>query len=112
MQKAESAIVNEKYSVAYGLLKKATTQKPASGRAWLKLGWAASGLGKFGEASRAFQKALDVESGLSEAQFGLAESLRFSGKKEEAIAAYQAYLAMDPSGKDANIAKNALKQLE
>jgi hypothetical protein len=35
-----------------------------------------------------------------------------SGKKDEAIAAYKRYLEMDPKGRDANIAKNALKQLE
>jgi hypothetical protein len=38
--------------------------------------------------------------------------LRFAGQKAEALEAYKAYLAMDPSGRDANIARNAIAQLE
>ncbi|MDP2341259.1 MAG: zinc-ribbon domain-containing protein [Deltaproteobacteria bacterium] len=112
MQKAEKALVSERSQAAYDLLKKAVTMRPDVARPWLKLGWAAMDTGRHGEAQRAFKRALDVDSSLSEAQFGLAEALSFGGKKPEALAAYKAYLAMDPSGKEANIAKRAIEQLE
>ena len=112
MQKAEKALVSERSKTAYDLLKKAVALRPEVARPWLKLGWAATDTNRHAEAQRAFRKALDVDSSMSEAQFGLAESLRFSGKKDEALAAYKAYLKQDPTGKEASIAKNAIQQLE
>ena len=78
----------------------------------LKQAWAALDASRHSEAIRLFNKALSLSPSLSEAQFGLAEASRFAGKNEQAASAYRRYLEMDPSGKDANIAKNALKQLE
>ncbi len=112
MQKAEKALVGERSQAAYDLLKKAVALRPEVARPWLKLGWAALDLNRHGEAQRAFKRAIDTDGALSEAQFGLAESLRFGGKKDEALAAYKAYLQLDPSGKEANIARNAIQQLE
>ncbi len=112
MRQGERALVSERSAAAYAAFKKATQKDTTSQRAWLKLGWAALDTGKKAEAVRAFERALSLSPGLSEAQFGLAEALRFSGRKDDAIAAYKRYLEMDPKGKDANIAKNALKQLE
>ncbi len=112
MQKAEKALVSDRSKAAYDLLKRAVALRGDVARPWLKLGWASVDLGKHAEAQRAFRKALDIDGGLSEAQFGLAEALRFGGNKPEAVVAYKAYLQMDPAGKDAGIAKNALSQLE
>lgn len=112
MARGEKALVTERSAVAYEAFKKATQKNPASARAWLKLGWASLDSGKKSDAPRAFERALAVSPSLVEARFGLAEALRFAGRTDEAIAAYKAYLAQDPTGKDANIAKNALKQLE
>ena len=112
MQKAEKALVSERSQAAYDLLKKAVLLRPDVARPWLKLGWAAMDTSRHSEAQRAFKKALDADAGLSEAQFGLAEALRFAGKKPEALAAFKAYLAMDPNGKEAGIARNAIQQLK
>jgi len=112
MARGEKALVSERSAVAFEAFKKATAKNPGSARAWLKLGWAALDSGKKADAARAFERALAVSPSLAEARFGLAEALRFAGRTDEAIAAYKAYLAQDPTGKDANIAKNALKQLE
>ena len=112
MMRGEKALKSERSAAAHEAFKRATQKNPASARAWLNLGWACLDTGKKAEAPRAFEKALSLSPALSEARFGLAEALRFAGRNDEAIAAYQAYLEQDPGGKDAGIAKNALKQLE
>ncbi len=89
-----------------------TTPKVESGAALVKQGWNAIDAGRHGEAVRLFNKALSTSPPLSEAQFGLAEALRFAGRREDAVVAYRRYLVLEPSGKDANIARNALQQLE
>ncbi len=112
MSRGDKALSAGRSSSAYDAFKKATAKEPNNARAWLKLGWAALDSGKKGEAPRAFDKALSISPQLHEARFGLAEALRFAGRTDEAIAAYKRYLQDDPSGKDANIARNAIKQLE
>ena len=112
MRRGENALVSDRSIAAWDAFKKASALRPGVARPWLKLGWASVDLGRFGEAQRAFQKALSIDGGLSEAQFGLAEALKFAGRKDEALAAYKAYLVMDPSGRDAAIARNAISQLE
>ena len=112
MMRGEKALKSERSAAAHEAFKRATQKNPASARAWLNLGWACLDTGKKAEAPRAFEKALSLSPALSEARFGLAEALRFAGRTDDAIAAYRAYLEQDPGGKDAGIAKNALKQLE
>jgi tetratricopeptide (TPR) repeat protein len=112
MQKAERALLADRSKLAYPLLKRAVSKRPDLARPWLKLGWAALDLGKHGESIAAFRRALAVNDGLGEAQFGLAEALRFSGQREAALAAYRTYLQTDPGGKDAAIARAAIAALE
>jgi predicted Zn finger-like uncharacterized protein len=112
MARAEKALAAGRGQAAYDALKRATTKNPGSAKAWLKFGWAALDVGRKSEAPRYFQRALAASPSLSEAQFGLAEALRFAGRTSEAVVAYKQYLEMDPGGKDAGIAKNAIKQLE
>lgn len=112
MGRGEKAVATGRAQAAYDAFKRATAKNPGSAKAWLKFGWAALDLGRKSEAPRYFQRALAASPSLSEAQFGLAEALRFSGRTSEAVVAYKQYLEMDPTGKDAGIAKNAIKQLE
>jgi tetratricopeptide (TPR) repeat protein len=112
MVRGEKALVAGRGQAAYDAFKRATTKNPASGKAWLKCGWAALDIGRKSEAPRLFQRALAASPSLAEAQFGLAEALRFSGRTTEAVVAYKQYLEMDPTGRDAGIAKKAIKQLE
>ena len=112
MPRAERALLAERSQEALELYRKATQLRPDVARPWLKLGWAAIDLSRTSEAITAFRRALEINESLSEAQFGLAEALRFAGRTSDAVAAYRTYLAMDPEGKDAAIAKNAILQLE
>jgi predicted Zn finger-like uncharacterized protein len=112
MQKAERALVNDQSRTAFELFTRATKLKPSAPRPWLKLGWAALDLNKHADAIRAFHRALLLDEGLSDAQFGLAEAYNFSGRKAQALEAYRTYLKMDPNGKDAAVARRAIKSLE
>jgi tetratricopeptide (TPR) repeat protein len=112
MRRGENALVADRSGLAYEAFKKATTLRGGVARPWLKLGWAAVDLGRFVEAQRAFQTALGIDAALAEAQFGLAEALKFSGRNAEAVEAYKAYLALEPDGRDAAIARNAIAQLQ
>ncbi len=112
MQKAERARINEKSAAARDFLQQALKLKPSSSRAWLGLGWASLDLERRTEAIKAFQRALTIDDGLADAHFGLAEALRFSGQKSEAVEEYRMYLKMDPVGRDAAVAKNAIDALQ
>jgi tetratricopeptide (TPR) repeat protein len=112
MRRGEQALVAERSLVAFEAFKKASQLRPGVARPWLKLGWASLDVSRYGEAERSFERALSIDANLAEAQFGLAESLRFAGKKPEALAAYRAYVAMDPNGRDAGIARRVIEQLQ
>ncbi len=62
-------------------------------------------------AEASFQAALRLRPDHADALLGLAETYRFEGKKADAIATYERYLARFPSGEEAEVAKNALAQL-
>jgi len=68
-------------------------------------------LENFAPAEASFEAALRIEPDQPDAMLGLAESYRFEGKKTEAIAQYEKYLARHPDGDDVEVAKNALEQL-
>jgi predicted Zn finger-like uncharacterized protein len=112
MRRGEQALVAERSVAAFESFKKASQLRPGVARPWLKLGWASLDVSRYGEAERAFARALAIDATLAEAQFGLAESLRFAGKKTEALAAYRAYVAMDPGGRDAGIARRVIEELQ
>jgi predicted Zn finger-like uncharacterized protein len=111
MARGEKAMTLGKDLAAWDAFRRATTKNPKSAKAWLKLGWAALDTGKKAEAPRHFQRAIALSPSLSEAQFGLAEAYRFLGRADDAVAAYKEYLRLDPRGKDAAIAKNAITRL-
>jgi predicted Zn finger-like uncharacterized protein len=111
MARGEKAMTLGKGQAAWDAFRRATAKNPKSAKAWLKLGWAALDAGKKAETPRHFQRALSLSPSLSEAQFGLAEAYRFLGRADDAVAAYKEYLRMDPRGKDAAIAKNAITRL-
>ncbi len=62
-------------------------------------------------AEASFQAALRLEPDEADALLGLAETYRFRGKKAEAIATYERYLARYPGGEEAEVAKHALSEL-
>ena len=77
----------------------------------MALGWAYLDAGKSNQALNAFEKVVARSPRLPDAQLGMAEALRYTGRKGAAIAAYQRYLDLSPNGREANMAKNAIKIL-
>jgi tetratricopeptide (TPR) repeat protein len=112
MQKAERARVNERSKIAHELFVKATKMKPNAPRPWLGMGWTAVDLGKYSVAIKAFNRALALDESLADAHLGLAEAYRYSGSKAKALDSYQTYLKINPTGKDAEVARRAIEMLK
>ncbi|HET7826496.1 MAG TPA: tetratricopeptide repeat protein [Anaeromyxobacter sp.] len=62
-------------------------------------------------AEASFQAALQVDPRQPDALLGLAETYRWQGKKADAIRYYERYLAANPQGEEAHVARNALEEL-
>ena len=92
-------------------LRAAIKKSPASNPAWMALGWAYLDAGKSNKALDAFENVVERAPRLPDAQLGMAEALRYTGRKSAAIAAYKRYLELSPNGREANMAKNAIKTL-
>jgi outer membrane biosynthesis protein TonB len=63
-------------------------------------------------AEASLQAALRRSPTLADALLGLAETYRAQGRKAEAIALYERYLAAHPGGDEAAVARNAINQLK
>jgi serine/threonine protein kinase/tetratricopeptide (TPR) repeat protein len=96
---------------AVGLYRKALAARPSFTRALIGLGWAYIDLSKNSDSIRTFERVRTLAPDESEAVFGLAEALRAAGETTRARAAYQKFIAMDPTNPDAAIAARALKSL-
>jgi predicted Zn finger-like uncharacterized protein len=68
-------------------------------------------LEQYPPAEASFQAALGVDPRHPDALLGLAETYRWQGKKTEAIRYYEKYLAANPDGEEAQVARNALEEL-
>lgn len=68
-------------------------------------------LERYPPAEASFLAALQVEPKLPDALLGLAETYRWQGKKADAIRYYERYLAADPDGEEAQVARSALEEL-
>lgn len=102
-EKAEAAL--DAYGKAADL--EPDRAEPIAGR-----GLALLDMGSKLQAEAAFEQALKVNPRYSVAQLGLAEAFRAEGKNAEAIKWYQKYLDENPSGSEANVAKEAIKKLQ
>jgi predicted Zn finger-like uncharacterized protein len=67
---------------------------------------------QFVQAEAAFRQALKLNPRYGVAIMGLAETYRAQDKAEPAIQQFEKYLEVLPNGPDANVAKNALRQLK
>ncbi len=97
---------------AIKLLSLALGFKPGDPAATLAMSWALLDAGRHEAAAKGFRAVVTGNPSFVEAQFGLGEALRAQGKTTEAIAAFQRYLELAPTGQDAEIAKNAIRALE
>jgi predicted Zn finger-like uncharacterized protein len=69
-------------------------------------------LSQYGPAEASFQQALLLAPDDPDATMGLAETYRQEGKKAEALALFQRYLAAHPDGEEAAVARSAISQLK
>lgn len=112
MQHAERARLNERSRDAWELFSLAARKRPDVARPRVAAGWAALDLGRKSDAMTSFRLAIALDDELAEAWFGLAEAANFSARREDAADAYRRYLELEPSGKDADVARRALAALE
>jgi len=69
-------------------------------------------LGQYAPAETSFQRALQLDLEHPDAIMGLAETYRQQGKKTQAVELFERYLAVNPNGEEAAVARNALSQLK
>ena len=97
---------------ALRLLTIALELRPGEPKATLSLGWTQLDLSRGDAAAKSFRAVLAADGSVAEAQFGLGEALRALGRTTEAVAAFEKYLEMAPSGPDAETARNAIQALQ
>jgi predicted Zn finger-like uncharacterized protein len=69
-------------------------------------------LSRYAQAEASFEGALESDPRNAEALFGLAETCRYMGKKGDAVAWYEKFLAVRPTGDDAAAARRLISQLK
>jgi predicted Zn finger-like uncharacterized protein len=69
-------------------------------------------LEQYAPAEASFQEALRLSPTHADSLLGLAETYRAAGRKAEAIAMFEKYLAAHPEGDEAAVARNAINQLK
>ncbi|MBK9519220.1 MAG: zinc-ribbon domain-containing protein [Anaeromyxobacter sp.] len=69
-------------------------------------------LGQYAPAEASLQRALQLDLEHPDAMMGLAETYRAQGKKAEALALFERYLAVHPGGEEAAVARYAISQLK
>jgi predicted Zn finger-like uncharacterized protein len=86
--------------------------QPSNARALAGRGLCYLDVQQYALAEASFRTALQADPEEEDALLGLAEAARYQGKKSEAIAHYERYLALHPDGEDAVAARNAINQLK
>lgn len=69
-------------------------------------------LSRYAQAEASFEGALESDPRNAEALFGLAETCRYMGKKGDAVAWYERFLAVRPTGDEAAAARRLIAQLK
>lgn len=111
LSKANRARHAERVKLAMELYGRALELKPDNAEALTGLGLCYIDSEQPGNAIAQFQKALAANSRYSDAHMGMAEAFRSRGQKRDAVKHYQMYLDLAPDGNEANVAREALKQL-
>lgn len=111
LAKANRARQSERFKQAVDFYQRAIDLKPDNSEALAGLGFAYLDLEQPGNAIAQFQRAVSANGRYSDAHMGLAEAYRARGQKRDAVKHYQRYLDLAPNGAEANVAREALKQL-
>jgi predicted Zn finger-like uncharacterized protein len=96
---------------AMALYDRALDDNPSSVEALTGLGYCHIEFKQFASAHAKFRAALGISPRYQEALIGIAEAYRFQGLREQAIAAYRAYLDEHPTGTRATMARKQLELL-
>lgn len=110
---AQATRLREKGDVerALELYGRVVAQEPENVEALTGRGLCYLDLESYPPAEASFQAALRIEPEEADALLGLAETYRWQGRKTDAIKYYDRYLAAHPAGEEAEVARNALKEL-
>jgi tetratricopeptide (TPR) repeat protein len=111
LAKARRLLENGNVEDALELYGSVASQDPENAEALTGRGLCYLDLEKYAPAEASFLAALQVDPVGADALFGLAETHRSQGKKAEAIANYERYLAQHPDGEEVEVARNALAEL-
>lgn len=111
---AEAMRLRERGSTeqALDLYGKVAAQDPENAEALAGRGLCYFDLEQYGPAEASLQEALRLSPRQADALMGLAETYRAQGRKAEAIALFERYLAAHPGGDEAALARNAINQLK
>lgn len=112
MAEADRSRERDKPKKALAAYEKAHDLKPASAEPLTGMGWSYIDLDNPQAALSSFKRAIKANDRFVEAHFGEAEAHRMLGETDQAIAAYETYLAKAPSGPDRKAAERALAQLK
>jgi len=111
VNRANKARQSERSRQALDLYGRALELRPDNVEALTGLGFVYLDMDQAGNAISQFQKATAANSRFSDAFMGLAEAYRARGQKRDAVKNYQRYLDLAPDGAEANVARQALKDL-
>ena len=111
LAKARALLEKGDSEAALDLFGRIASKDPSNVEALTGRGLCYLDLESYAPAEASFEAALRIEPDQPDAMLGLAESYRFGGRKAEAIAQYERYLARHPDGDDVEVAKNALEEL-
>ncbi len=111
LAQAKRALEKGDADAALEIFGRVASQDPSNADAQAGRGLCYLDLENYAPAEASFLAALRLEPGQPDALLGLAEAYRSQGKKAEAIAHYEKYLAEHPDDEDAAVARNALSEL-
>jgi predicted Zn finger-like uncharacterized protein len=103
---------NGRAKEARKLYEKALMAKPNALEAIMGLGYCDLDGEKFSSAVDQFKRAMAMSPGYGDAMIGLAEAYKLRGDRKEALSWYKQYLAAQPTGSKATMAKNNIRDLE
>jgi len=111
LAEADRLLENGRSHRAEELYREALTDRPGDAAALTGLAYIQLDRGRIPDAVSTFKQALGHDEGYAPALFGLGEAYREQGRRDLAVQAFEAYLARQPSGRDAAAARRQIQQL-
>ncbi len=110
VRRGNDAVEEGNVGQARRLFEEAIRQRPGGPEASTGLGYIALNARDIERAIGYFQPA--ANRGFADALLGLGEAYRQSGRRQQALEAYRSYLQRSPNGREANVARRQVSQLE